>query len=188
MPLDVTPTSQLSRRRFLTMGIGGAAALVCARWLYSRDEAPDASAKAWEWLDGRRSTIIAAIVPVMLAGALPEHAREGARAATARAEVIAGIDRAIAGLPPSVRDEIGDLFALLAFAPARCLLAGVWSPWERASPDEVANFLARWHGSRFALLRSAYDALHQITYAAWYGNPRSWQAIGYAGPPALEAS
>ena len=35
------------------------------------------------------------------------------------------------------------------------------------------------------LQRTAYDALHQIIFAAWYGNPRSWPAIGYAGPPEL---
>jgi hypothetical protein len=39
--------------------------------------------------------------------------------------------------------------------------------------------------SGFMLLRSAYDALHQLVFAAWYGNPRSWPAIGYAGPPVL---
>jgi hypothetical protein len=39
--------------------------------------------------------------------------------------------------------------------------------------------------SGFALLRSAYDALHQIVLAAWYGNPRSWPAIGYGGPPSV---
>ena len=184
MPLGVTSASQVSRRHFLVMGIGGAAALVCARWLYNPDAEPARSPKAREWLDARRSTIVAAIVPAMLGGAL----RAGEAAAIARDEVIAGVDRAVAGLPPSIREEIADLFALLAFAPARCLLAGVWSTWERASTEEVGSFLARWQTSRFALLRSAYDALHQIVYAAWYGNPRAWQAIGYPGPPEIGAS
>ena len=188
MPFEVAPTSQVSRRHFLMMGIGGTAALVCARWLYSPDESYDPSPRTWEWLDARRRTIVAAIVPAMLAGALPERATDGLQGASARDEVIAGVDRAIAGLPPSVRNEIGDLFALLAFAPARCLLAGVWSPWERASTDEVGDFLLRWRDSRFALLRSAYDALHQILHAAWYGNPRAWQAIGYPGPPQIGTS
>jgi hypothetical protein len=78
------------------------------------------------------------------------------------------------------------LFALLAFAPTRCLVAGVWSPWPEASAESIAAFLVSWRDSRFALLRSAYEALHQIVYGAWYGNPRSWPAIGYAGPPSLE--
>ena len=40
--------------------------------------------------------------------------------------------------------------------------------------------------SRFALLRSAYAALHQLVFAAWYANPRAWAATGYGGPPSLE--
>jgi len=27
--------------------------------------------------------------------------------------------------------------------------------------------------------------LHELAFAAWYGNPQAWPAIGYAGPPAL---
>ena len=56
-------------------------------------------------------------------------------------------------------------------------------PWSDAGAAEVAAFLERWRAVGFTLLRSAYDALHQIIFAAWYGNPRSWPAIGYPGPP-----
>jgi len=45
--------------------------------------------------------------------------------------------------------------------------------------------LGRWQHSRLALLRSAYDGLHQLVLAAWYGNSRAWPAIGYPGPPSL---
>ena len=135
------------------------------------------------WLDARRQVIVAAIVPAMLAGALPPDAD----LVVVRDEVISGVDRAIAGLPPAVRGEMSDLFALLAFAPARCLVAGLWPAWDQASTADVNGFLDRWRDSRFSLLHSAYDALHQIVYAAWYGNPRAWRAIGYAGPPAIGA-
>jgi hypothetical protein len=92
----------------------------------------------------------------------------------------------VAGLPPGSRKELEQLFALLSFAPTRCLLAGVWSSWPDASRDSVAAFLASWRDSRFTLLRSGYGALHQLILAAWYGNTRSWPAIGYPGPPSLE--
>jgi len=104
----------------------------------------------------------------------------------ARTEVVANVDKAIAGLPPEARKQIEQLFALLAFAPSRCLIAGVWSPWPDASPESIAAFLERWRDSRFALLKSAYCALHQLIMAAWYGSPSAWPAIGYAGPPSLE--
>ncbi len=133
-------------------------------------------------LDPQAPAIIVAIVPVLLDGALP--AGDPDRAEAVR-ETVANVSRTIAGLPPAAQEELSELFALLAFAPARIALARVAAPWTEARPDAVAAFLERWRTSRFDLLRSAYDALHQIVLAAWYGNPKSWAAIGYPGPPAL---
>ena len=56
--------------------------------------------------------------------------------------------------------------------------------WHDMTRD-VDGFLARLRGSHIALLRAAYDALHQLVFAAWYGDPGAWNAIGYDGPPVL---
>ncbi len=173
-----------ARRTVLKVGVAGAGALVLARWIVtSRDSAlpgsPTVSASA---LDPASRAVIAAIVPVLLEGALADVQAS----VEARAEVVAGVDRAVAGLPPASRKELEQLFALLSFAPTRCLLAGVWSPWPQASRASIASFLASWRDSRFDLLRSGYGALHQLVLAAWYGNARSWPMIGYGGPPSLE--
>jgi len=93
------------------------------------------------------------------------------------ARLIAILSSEIAGLPPAARKELDDLFSLLAFAPTRCLIAGIWTPWPEASRDSVAAFLDAWRDSRFALLRSAYGALHQVVLGAWYGKPQAWPAI-----------
>ena len=171
---------RITRRTLLKAGIAGGAVLVLARWMvtsYPPRESPEVSGSA---LDPSARAIIAALVPVLLEGALPDSDSD------ARAEVVAGVDRAVAGLPPGSRKELAQLFALLSFAPTRCLVAGVWSSWPQASRESVASFLASWRDSRFALLRSGYGALHQLILAAWYGNTRSWPAIGYGGPPSLE--
>ena len=84
-----------------------------------------------------------------------------------------------------MQGEIGELFALLGLAAGRFIVAGVRSPWAEARDEEVAAFLARWRGSRFGLLRAGYQALTQLVVAAWYGNPASWERIGYPGPPSL---
>jgi hypothetical protein len=118
----------------------------------------------------------------MLAGALPVDAAKLERAVV---EVVRGVDRAVAGLPPSVQEEVAQLFALLGFPLTRRLLAGVGSPWLEATPEAVKRFLERWRASHFALLRSAYAALHELIMAAWYGNPDTWPAIGYPGPPTV---
>ena len=168
----------MRRRTFLTVGIAGAAALAAAGWFASALRTrPGASA-----MDDNARAIVAAIVPAMLDRALPD-ARSDRNAAVA--ETVDGVDRAIQGLPPSARAELGQLFALLALTPARRAFAGVASPWGEATREEIDVFLNAWRSSGWALKRSAYDALHQIILAAWYGNPRSWADIGYPGPPRI---
>jgi hypothetical protein len=170
----------LTRRQFLKVGAASGALLAGAGWLYLRS-AP-APAPGLKWLDARGQVIVAALAPVILEGALPKAQPERARSL---AEVVAAFDRAVSGLSPAVQDEIRQLFALLGIAAGRFIVAGVRSTWAEATPDEVSAFLRRWRGSRFGLLRAGYQALTQLFQAAWYGNPGSWERIGYPGPPAL---
>ncbi len=172
--------TRITRRTLLKAGIAGGAALVLVRWLYF-GESTNPSAESGSSL-GPTHAVLAAIVPELLAGALPTE-----DAVASRAEIVAGVDRTIAGLPPATRKELDELFSLLSFIPTRCLLAGIWSPWPQASPESIAAFLVRWRDSRFSLLRSGYGALHQLVLASWYANPRAWKTIGYAGPPTLSA-
>lgn len=171
-----------TRRTFLAAGVAGAAALAAAGWwrssrdaipvLVGTTPAPDALA------------VLTAVTPVFLEGTLPE---DKAAASAAVQTTVANIGTAIAGLPPGAQEELGQLFALLGFPPTRIALARVTSPWPQAPHDEIAAFLDHWRTSRFLLLHSAYSALHQLVFAAWYGNPQSWPAIGYPGPPKLAA-
>ncbi|HEY2862373.1 MAG TPA: hypothetical protein VGK37_01965 [Casimicrobiaceae bacterium] len=177
----MTPPSspRISRRTLLKAGLAGGATLALARWLYTSTAPAESSPTPTDKLGVAAREALVAIAPVMLEGALPPG--DPARIQ----DVVAGVEQAIAGLPPAVRKEIDQLFALLAFAPTRALVAGVWPPWPRASALSVGAFLERWRDSRLALLRSAHGALHQLIFAAWYGNALAWPAIGYAGPPSL---
>ena len=159
-----------TRREFLKTGLAGGLLLNvagCTR--------PSA--------DGGKTRILTALVPVMLAGALPAQS-ELARKQTA--ETVAGVDRAIAGLGLAAQKEIGELFDLLAFPPTRVLAAGLWSSWEDATPQALHGFLESWRNSRFDLLKSGYAALHDLILGAWYARPDTWEAIGYPGPPKVK--
>lgn len=170
-----------TRRTFLFAGLAGTAALVAAGWLRSTRVAPGRPGAA---LSTDANDVLAAVIPVFLAGALPAEADAAKRALR---ETITSVGVAIAGLPPAAQRELAQLFSLLGFAPARIALARVPSGWREAGADDVAAFLERWRTSDFLLFRSAYAALHQLVFAAWYGNPQSWAAIGYPGPPRLSA-
>jgi hypothetical protein len=164
-----------TRREFLRAGAAGAVLLALLRRMPARADAPLGVLEA----DQRQA--LAAIIPVMLAGALPE----GKARAQAVSDVADGVEAAVAGLPLHLQDEVAQLFGLLTFAPARCLVAGVWRPWSQAHPDDIGAFLQSWRGSRFSLLQSAYHALHELIMASWYARSESWAALGYPGPPRL---
>lgn len=168
-----------ARRRLLKAGLAGSLALACAGALRANPGYRAAAADTpLEVLDAGDREVLAAIVPAILAGT------EGPRQVDA---VVASVDRAVAGLPPHLQREVRQLFALLGFAPARRLLAGVRRPWREATAEEVADFLRQWRASRFALLQQAYLALHELVMASWYARPDAWPAVGYPGPPRLTA-
>ena len=169
----------VSRRTFIFAGALGIAALGVVRyWPRPLSQRPF----ELHSLDADGAAVMTAIVPVMLADALPQGM--AAHDAAVR-ETVQNVDRAIGGLSPQQIGELGHLFALLSLAPVRWSLTRSTHAWSDATADEVDAFLARLRDSRIELLRAAYDALHQLVFAAWYGNPRAWTAIGYDGPPVL---
>jgi hypothetical protein len=172
----------ITRRGLLGSGI--AALLLAGAGLmyeFTPDPAP-ADPYRFRVLDPEERAILAAIAPAMLGDALPSE--PGARSA-ALAQLIEGFDTAIAGLSPSVQTELAQLFGLLRFPLTRMLATGIMVPWHLARPATVATFLTRWRYSGIPQLRSAYDALHQLSYGAWYGNSATWPAIHYPGPPVV---
>ncbi len=168
-----------TRRQFIKVGIAGAAVLATVRWLDRSEAAPTANHR---FLDSGSVVMTAALVPVVLAGSLPE---ESAARAQAIREVVDAFDRAVSGLSPLVQKEVDQLFSVFRYTPTRFAFTGLWAPIEEAPAAEVAAFLTRWRHSRFEIQRAGYQALTQLIQASWYDNPSSWAAIGYPGPPRL---
>ena len=171
---------RITRRTFIAAGVLGATALVTAGWLKG-PHAPG-SGLPRRTLDADAEAIVGAVIPVMLADALPS---QSAARSLAVAQTLEGVDSAIAGLAPAAQTELAQLFALLALPPVRVGWARVAAPWPSASPADVRAFLDRFRDSSWMLQRSAYEGLHQLIYGAWYGNPLAWPALGYPGPPDL---
>ena len=173
----------LTRREFLKVGAGGALVLASARAVRAQ-ATPERDRRAAEQvLDAGAREVLAAVAPVLLAGALPtQQSERSARIAA----TLAGVETAVASLPRHAQDDLRDLFALLGFAPTRWLLAGVGQAWRDAPPAAIAAFLQRWRTSTWTLKEQAYHALHALVFAAFYADPQSWAAIGYPGPPRLD--
>jgi hypothetical protein len=165
-----------SRRTLLRFGVTGALLLAAAGAARGQNEyRPADGSGTLQVLREADREVLAAITPAILAGT--------AATGSSLAAAIGSIDRAVAGLPPHLQEEVGQLLALLASWPGRRWVAGVVAPWREASVAEVSAFLERWRFSRWALLQQGYHALHDLVLAAWYARPGSWAAIGYPGPP-----
>jgi hypothetical protein len=169
------------RRQFLKVGLIGTGVLVAAAGgiIFTR---PVVKCKNCLWLQQGDLDLLQAIVPVVLAGALPDSKEDRAQAIN---EIITGFDISISYFPSVVRAEIRQLLWLLEFPITRSLFTGVWSAWGTASEAEITDFLESWQFSRFDLFRVGYTALHDLLVGSWYANPRSWSRIHYPGPPAL---
>ena len=176
----------VTRRTFLKVGAVSACVLLTSRMLDREVFAGiDAQRETQGSLDLKKisnkdAACIAALACAVLKGALPE---DPVARLIAINEVVEAFDRTVAGLSPGVQNEVEELLSLLTFGLTRRFVAGVSKPWAEATEQDVTNFLHSWRQSRFTLLQQGYQALARVIVACWYGNPLSWGAIGYDGPP-----
>ena len=176
---------KLDRRRFLKLSASAGVMLsttsLVAAPFVDAVAAPKLTSDALVYLTSDDVVIIGALIPVVLAGALPDgFGRQDMEG------MIRRIDASLDRLAPYTKAELRLLFDLIAIAPVRALLGRVWSPWEVAEKDDLDRFLDRWSDSSIPQLRSAYFALHEMITFAWYGDPAAWGRVGYPGPPDVE--
>lgn len=177
--------AMFSRRQFIKTGIAGGLLLAAAALLQKPlDRAGKQALVAGNPLDPSLRTVIPAIAPVILQGAFPTDADRAA----ALERITKGVALAVGALSAASQKEVAELFALLAFAPTRIAVAGLTPAWDQAGVADIEGFLRRWQHSRLDLLKSGYQALHDLVLGAWYADPQSWAAIGYPGPPVLQQS
>jgi hypothetical protein len=167
---------ETSRRSFLKAGALAALVLAAGGGIYRATHPPVPKGFV---LDGEARAAMHAIVPAILAGVLPTEADARAQAV---ASVTARLNQTILGLPLATQQEVQDLFGLLALGPARRLLTGIPDGWAQAKDSEVNAWLQDWRTHRLALLRTAYQALHDLVLGSWYSDAANWAAIGYPGP------
>lgn len=172
-----------TRRTWLKTGLAGSLLLGAAWWLRQPlDRWGRAALVRGAPLEAAMDEVLPALLPLVLAGALPQEPA-ARQAALARGQ--AGVHTAVAALSAAAQREVAELFALLTLAPTRIALAGVRSPWAQASEAELRDFLEGWRHSSIGLLRSGYQALHDLMLGAWYADASQWGAIGYPGPPEI---
>lgn len=175
----------MERRNFLKLGLMGTTALTTVGLTGSLVGCSDtgtsvSNGKTWKVLRAQDRTFFRSVAPVMLKGSLPDNK---AAQTSAIESMIENIDLAIFNLGPHSKKQMIDLFMLLDMSVTRGLTTGVWSSWDKASADDIDQFLHRWRDSSIGLFRLAYNGLNKLMVATWYGQPASWQTVQYPGPP-----
>jgi len=171
----------MNRRQFLKLGAASSAALTAVGVTATLSGCSESLPMGGQWktLRANDRVFLTAVAPVMLKGTLPEEPKARQLALDTMLNLI---DGAIFNLGPHNAKQMKDLFDLLNLGLSRGLTTGVWSSWDKASEQEIENFLNRWRESSVSLFNLAYNGINKLMCATWYGQPQSWQHVGYPGP------
>ncbi len=165
----------MQRRTWLKLGLFTAAGLALVGGGLAR------RVPAWtpEGLTPSGRVVFEPVARAVLDWSLPEVPAERDAALLAW---FSRLDHSIAALPPHTQAELAQLLSVLASAPGRWALAGLATDWPDASVTQVQAALTGMRHSRLALRQQAYFALRDLTAAAYFSDPSTWMALGYAGP------
>lgn len=172
------PGARDTRRGFLKKGLFGGLLLALGggTWLALKRSAQVDLPAGLKVLDARRYAVVRALVERFI----PQRAGFPSPDALGTAKAV---DDILAMVDDSTRVELGQLLMLFENALPNILFGLRTVPFTQLAPDEQQAVLAEWMTSRLALRRTGYLALRTIVMSAYYGNPATWSATGYPGPP-----
>jgi len=96
---------------------------------------------------------------------------------------VVNADATLALAPEVVLKDIKRLVRLFDNSLASFVLDGWTRPFTALNDAEQDAALAQWRDSRWVLRRTGFVVLRTLLAAAYYGDPHTWQAVGYPGPP-----
>ena len=187
MKPQATDAGRLTRRRFLRAGLlAGSLALGGGLLFWPRSVPPgvDGEARRWHFLSPANAQAVIALAPALLG---PTASADLIASPAKRYALADGVDQAICLLTPGIRDELRQLFNLLASPGGRLLMLGQMADWPSASESALRSGLDTWCGARLDLLKSAYEGLRDLVFAVWYGDPANQDCLPGFGWPELHS-
>ncbi len=172
------PPAQPARRIFLKRGLAGSALLAIGGlgFLTTRQSLELKFTGELRCVNASQYALLAALAERFI----PK--RFGFPSA-AELDVAQSCDAIIDQLDPSARDEVLQLLTLFESAIGNFTLGARPKTFTQMPPDEQDRVMEEWRTSRFVLRRSGYTAVRNMVMAAYFGHPKSWEAVGYPGPP-----
>lgn len=183
MPDSAKSPMALNRRSFIKAGVVGASTLGGATSISGCATTTQVSRpkdSRFKYLREKDVVILKAITPAVL----PAEFTGSPEQNQAKLErFIPRVDDFLVHSCNFTQVALEDLFDKLSIAPVRVLLTGMWTGWEKATPEQINEFLIDWRDSSFNLLRGGYSQLTQLVTVIWYSQPENWPATHYPGPP-----
>lgn len=180
--MGTTPHSTIShhsRRGVLTKGLFGGAFLLLggSGWLAARGSKlvalPDEGLKV---LSPRQYAVLHAFAECMLPAEGKFPSAEALRVAYQGDKILGLVD-------VTARDELTALLELFENALANAIFGQRFRPFTQLSVEERERVALEWRDSALSVRRTGFRALRGLVMAAYYGNPRTFAAVGYPGPP-----
>ena len=178
------PGEHEGRRGFLKWGLAGTALLAVGggTWLATRRTRPlPALGGPFQVLSPLEATVLLTLAERLV------PPREGFPRPM-DVDLPRRADAVVALAPEATQNELRQLVRLFDNALTGFLLDGQFHTFTDSTLEQQDARIAAWQTSRYALRRTGYKALKKIVYAAYYGSPKVWPAVGYPGPPPLDAS
>jgi hypothetical protein len=94
-------------------------------------------------------------------------------------------DALMAAADPDSQRDLRQLLALFDNALAAFVFDGRLQTFTELDPAAQDRALVQWRDSRLAVRRSGFQALQRLSLAMAYSDPRTYEGIGYPGPPVL---
>lgn len=184
MPNKADTSPALNRRNFLKASAVGATTLTSTAGLQgcatTRTRLTSPAASNFQYLRPKDIEIFTAVTPAVIPAEFSGTQSEN-QAKLDR--FLPQLDRFMLHSAIFSQQAFADFLDDLYFAPTRILLTGIWTSWDKATPEQVDDFLNRWRDSSFNLLRGGYSQLTQLVSVVWYAQPENWPATNYPGPP-----
>lgn len=124
-------------------------------------------------------------VLVAVAERICPAAGDGAPGATALG-VAATIDHRLASAEKDVQGAIKLLLGIFENALTGALFGERFAPFTKLDAAAQDRVLSQWRASTVAFRRTAFGALNGLIASTYYGDARTWQRLGYDGPPSRE--
>lgn len=168
----------MRRRQLLKIGLLSSIGLALAGGGVLLVQQARSPAPAVALSDSQRA-IFRAIARGVLVGTLPNDPTVAHRMLDAH---LLRVETAIRQFPPHVRAELNQLMLALDNPIGRRAIAGLATPWDRASTDGLHAAFETMRLSGWTVRQQAYHALRDITSAAYFAEPGTWASLGYPGP------